>query len=260
MEQFVDQGQQAQQAPDPNNPMTAEMQAQPDMPMQVGQDPNQMFAPGFTEEATPEDHETAVEDLVTRSVLAMTDNQTQQGMNDSPADSFLKTINTRGMSAPEAVGKSVGTLFIAITQNAKRQGVEYPGMALLEAGSLVTEMALALAKQAGIFPDLPIPSEMMSLEDEGEYTDELLDSDFVEEEGGNMDDPYVKLVFQTMAEAAKHLGEYLLSTGQVDPAEYKEFLVQRMEEEAASGELEDFDIEGMIGPEKMNEMIRQGVV
>lgn len=197
-------------------------------------DPYQMVAPGGVEpeDDLPDDVIQAYqEDLVGRAMLAMSDNRKQMNIA-SPADAFLARINIRGQSAPEAVGGAVGTLMIGLTQNAKRQGVEYPGESLIGAGIEVTQLAIDLAREAGIFPDLPTEDD---------------------------EEAYEEATAATVLEATKAFGEYMIATGQVDQGQYNEILMQQMEDEAALGELDDWDPMEMMSPDAMRNLINRGV-
>jgi len=197
-------------------------------------DPYGMIAPGGMD---PEDDLPAEviqayqEDLVGRAMLIMTDNRMQKGAPSSPADAFMNRMNIRGAGAPEAIGSSVATMMIAITTNAKSQDVQYPGEALLAGGFEIIQMAMDLAREGGIFPDLPT-------EDDPTYQD---------------------VTVPIFLEAAKAFGEHLIETGQVDQQEYADILQGQMEDEAALGELDDWDPMEMMGPDSFANLMNRGV-
>lgn len=198
----------------------------------VNGDPYSMVAPGGPDpdEEIPEDVINAYyEDLVSRVMLWASDNEVPKGRASSPADTIIDRLNLRGAAAPEAIGGTAAEMILTITQNAKRQGVEYPTQSILNAGIDAVETLIDLSREAGIFPDIP--------EDH--------------------DDPGFEQVLLTASlEATKAYGERLLATGQIDQAEYKEILNEKMEEEAALGELDDWDPSQMVSGEGMQHLAK----
>lgn len=198
-------------------------------------DPFSMVAPGAIDpdEDVPDDVAQAYhEDLVGRVMMAISDNRVTEGRDSSPADAVLQRINVRGTAAPEAIGGTAAELILGITQNAKRQGVEYPGTALLGAGIETVELLMDVAREAGVFPDMPT-------EEDGETYDEM--------------------ALLSTLEAAKYYGERMMATGQVDPAEYHKMLTDMMEDEAIEGELDDWNPMDMMNAENFESLLSRGM-
>lgn len=209
--------------PDPTSPRVG-----------AAQDPFSIRAPGAPEpsEDVPEDMIIAYqEDLVARSLQMISD--TNDKGAGAPADAILRRMNVKGMEAPAAIGGTAAQVVTTITNMAKRQGVEYPGMSVLLGGIEVVEALVDLSKSAGIFPQIPEKEE----------------------------DPetHEQMVLTASLEAAKAYGEHMMRTGQVNQKEFAEALDQAMEEEAMNGELDDWDPGQMMTPQAMRDLMHRGV-
>jgi len=201
----------------------------------LGGDPYNMVAPGAIppeEDVRPDAVQAYQEDLVARAMMFMSDNRKAEGMQQTPADAVLARLNVRGSAAPEAIGGTTAEIIMMIKNNAKRQGVEYPSESLLGGGMEVAQLLMDLARDGGIFPDIP----------------------------ENEDDPqYEDLATKALLEAVRVYGERMLQTGQVNQQEYSQMLTEMMEEEAALGELDDWDPSQLMNPEAMHNLINRGV-
>ena len=198
-------------------------------------DPYSLVAPGGLdpEEDVPDDVVQAYqEDFVARAMMFMSDNRQQDGMSSTPADAVMNRLNLKGARAPEAIGSTAAEIVMMIKNNAKQQGVEYPTPAIMGAGMEIVQLLMDLSRDGGVFPDIP----------------------------ENEDDPgYEEIATTALLEATKTYGERMLQTGQVNQEEYSKMLGEMMEEEAALGELDDWDPSQMMGPEAMNNLINRGV-
>lgn len=195
-------------------------------------DPYSMVAPGGPdpEDEIPEDViEAYAEDLTSRVMLWASDNEVPKGRDKSPADTIINRLNLRGADAPKAIGGTASEMMLTITQNAKRQGVEYPVESVLSAGVETVQILMDLAREGGVFPDIPEDPE---------------------------DPMYEQTLLTSSLEATKAYGERLLATGQIDQAEYKQLLEERMEEEAALGELDDWDPSQMVSGQGMQHLMQ----
>ena len=180
---------------------------------------------GPDEPVTPE--EQAEYDDAFKRVMAMVHDTREQGGKKSMADSLIKQMTNTGGPAYESIGKAAGNAMKLFHENAKRQGKEYSGDVLREVGmDLVTE----LMDVAGELGAVKVP-----------------------EDGTPEGDEFYKLA---VLEAAKLFGDYYLKTGQADVEGEKQGMQEQMEREGQSGELDDWDMQGM-DPNAMKEMMAQ---
>lgn len=198
-------------------------------------DPYGMVAPGAVppeDDHPPEIIQAAQEDLVGRVMAFISDDRKQQKMEVSPANAVLNRLNLKGTSAPESIGATAAEIIMMITDTAKRQEFEYPTLAVLGGGAETVQLLMDVARDSGIFPDIP----------ESE------------------DDPaYLDLAEKATLEAAKTYGERMMATGRIDQQEYAEILNSLMEEEAALGELDDWDPSEMMNADAFRNLMNRGV-
>jgi len=197
-------------------------------------DPFSMIAPGA---ADPESEVTAdviqayQEDLLTRAIEFVTDERASKG-SPSPADSIMQALNVRGKPVPENIGAAAAEVIMLLTSNAKRQGVEYPSESVLGSGVELVQILMDIARDGGVAPDIP--------QDE--------------------DDPaYQQMAEAAALEATKAYGERMVATGQVSQEEFAQQLQEMMEDEAATGELDDWDPMESMTPDAMKNLINRGV-
>jgi hypothetical protein len=167
------------------------------------------------ESASPEE-QAEYEDAFKR-VMGMIHDTSENGGKKSIADAVIKAISNSQIPAHEAIGKQTGNLMRLFHETAKRAGKEYPGDVLREVGmDLATEL-IDIGRETGAVKNLP------------------------EEDTPEMQNFYQ----QTVLEAAKLFGEYMLSTGQADVQGEQEAYKEQMEREATSGALDDWNMEEM---------------
>lgn len=198
-------------------------------------DPYSMVAPGGLEpeQDMPDDVVQAYqEDLVARAMAFMSDNRASEGSTTTPADAVLSRLNVRGENAPQSIGGTAAEIVYLITSNAKNQGVEYPSPSIMGGGAEIVQLLMDLARDGGVFPDIP------QEEDE---------------------EAYDQVAQAALLEAAKAYGERMVATGQADQQEYAEMLEEMMEEEAALGELDDWDPNEMMNAEALQNLMNRGV-
>ena len=201
----------------PAQPQQAEMIPADSTPQPVAAGPealteNPLTAPD--EAASPEEQK-QYDDLFMR-VMQMVHDTREGPMGKSPADYVVSMLgDPRGGEAHEVIGKTAGWTMVAITDIAKRNGVEYDGRVLQEVGmDLVAEM-IDIARVSGAIKGLP-------------------------EDGSPQEEELMEL---SSLEAAKAYGEWLQGTGQADQQSHMEELTQQAQREADQGELDDWNME-----------------
>jgi len=180
---------------------------------------------GEDEPVSPE--EQAEYDDAFKRIMAMVHDTREVDGGKSMADSIIAQITSKTGPAYEAIGKSAGNAIKLFYENAKRQGKEYSGDVLREVGmDLVTEL-IDIASQVG---SVEVPADDTP---EGEE--------------------FYKLA---VLEAAKFFGDYYLQTGQADVEGEKQGMMEQMKREGESGELDDWDMQGM-DPNAMKDVMAQ---
>jgi hypothetical protein len=175
------------------------------------------------EEASPEEQK-QYDDLFMRAMALINDTRAK-GQEPSPADALIALMSEKGKAAHESIGKAAGMVMQILIDMSKRNGVEYSGPALQEVALDCCEELAEIAKLSGAISNMP-----------------------------EQDSPeWAKLMELTALEAAKHIGEWMLQTGQADRQGHMQEIQQQMKREADAGELEDW------GMEELDPQIRQRV-
>jgi hypothetical protein len=186
--------------------------------------PNPLEEPD--EPASPEEQKEYKE--IFKRLMSMVHDTSENGGKKSIADGVIKTLSNSEIPAHKVIGKAAGNLIRLFHELSKRNGKEWNGDALREAGmDLVTEL-IDVAQVTGAQKNIP---DQESAEGEEFY----------------------KLC---VLEAAKEVGDYMLQTGQADVAGEQEAYKEQMEREATSGALDDWNMQGM-NPQQMEEGVAQ---
>ncbi len=179
------------------------------------------------EDAGPEE-QAQYEDVFKRVMAMVHDTREPEGGGKSMADSIIKKISNPEFPSYANIGGTAGELMRLFHNNAKRQGVEFPGDVLMNVGmDLITEL-MDIARVTGAVKDLPAEESPEEAE-------------------------FARLA---TLEASRIFGEYMLETGQADTPQAQEDYQEQMEREATSGALDDWDMKEM-DPEQLQAAVAQ---
>lgn len=168
------------------------------------------------EDASTEEQE-QYQDLFIRTMAAVNDTRSVGG-GRSMADAVIRMLSTKDKEAHVAIGTTAGLVMTQMIDNAKRQGVEYPGPVIQEVGmDLIVEL-IELAGVSGAIKNMPQDEES---------------------------EEFQALAKMAALEAAKYFGEWQIETGQADQVGHQKEVQDELQREADAGELDDWGMEEM---------------
>jgi len=192
-------------------------QAPPGAPVGAGMGATQEDPFNAPEEPATDEEEQQFEDLFIRTIAAVNDNRKPPKGRRSLADEVVRQLSQKGKEAYIVIGDTAGLIMTQMVDNAKRQGVQYEGSVVMQAGMGLIGELIKIARMSGAIKNLP-------------------EEDSEEEQ---------KLVELAALQGSKYFGEYQLSTGQADQMGHRKELDEQMQREADSGQLDDWGMEQM---------------